>query len=188
MRIIGGTFGGRRLKSIEAPGLRPTTDRVRESVFNILESRIEIERAHVLDLFAGTGALGIEALSRGAAHCHFVESNRRAVAVIHENLQDLGLADRALVLHRDALRHIHATDAVYDLMFADPPYAATVFDRLVHDIFSQGRLSSGGLLVLEHSGFMKGRATDLFEVVTERSFGDTGVTIFRARSAYAGGE
>lgn len=183
MRVIGGILGGRRLKSIESPGLRPTTDRVRESMFNILESRIELEGAVVLDLFAGTGALGIEALSRGASHCDFVETNRRAATVIHENLESLGLADRALVLNRDALRHIHSTESVYDIIFADPPYAAPVFDRLVHEIFSHNLILPGGLFVLEHSGFMQGRGSDIAEVVTERTFGDTGVTIYRAVSS-----
>ena len=179
MRVIGGELKGRRLKSIDTPGLRPTTDRVRESIFNILENMIEFDRMKVLDLFAGTGALGIEALSRGAARCDFVDMNRRSVAVIAENLRDLGLDERGSAMQRDALRFIAGTETTYDLVFADPPYTSTVFDRLVRDLFTLGRVRENGLLILEHGGFMRGFDKGSAEVVTQRTFGDTGVTIYR---------
>ncbi len=181
MRVIAGTLAGRRLKSVDIPGLRPTTDRVRESIFNILENRIDFEGMKVLDLFAGTGALGIEAISRGALRCDFVEINRRAVTVIAENLRDLGIDDRGSVVQRDALKFISGSDTVYDLVFADPPYASTVFDRLVQDLFTLGRIRREGLLVLEHGGFMKGSDRGSAVVVTRRTFGDTGVTIYGHR-------
>jgi 16S rRNA (guanine966-N2)-methyltransferase len=182
MRIIAGNLGGRRLKSIDAPGLRPTTDRVRESIFNILAARIDFEGIAVLDLFAGTGALGIEALSRGAARCEFVEQNRRTASLIGENLDALGLAAQSRVVVRDALACLRSADVQFDLVFADPPYAATIFDQLVHDLFSLGRITDQGLLVLEHSSFMRGRSTDVAELVAEKSFGDTGVSIYRKKS------
>lgn len=181
MRVIAGTLRGRQLRSIDSPGLRPTTDRVRESIFNILNSRITFNELIVLDLFAGTGALGIEALSRGAAHCDFVEMNGRAASTIQRNLNELGLRDRGTVLQRDALRHIVGTKQQYDLVFADPPYAATIFDRLVHDLFTLGRIRSGGFLVLEHSGFMQGRSTDVALLETTRHFGDTGVSVYQGK-------
>ena len=181
MRVIAGTLRGRQLRSIDSPGLRPTTDRVRESIFNILNSRITCGGLMVLDLFAGTGALGIEALSRGAEHCDFVEMNGRAASIIQQNLNELGLRDRGTVLQRDALRHVVGTEQSYDLVFADPPYAATIFDRLVHDLFALGRVRGGGLLVLEHSGFMQGRSTDVALLETTRHFGDTGVSIYRKK-------
>jgi len=181
MRVIAGTLRGRQLRSIDSPGLRPTTDRVRESIFNILTSRISFGGLMVLDLFAGTGALGIEALSRGAAHCDFVEMNGRAANTIQRNLTELGLRQQGKVLQRDALRHIIGAEQQYDLVFADPPYAATIFDRLVHDLFTLGRIRSGGLLVLEHSGFMQGRSTDVAVLETTRHFGDTGVSIYQGK-------
>jgi 16S rRNA (guanine966-N2)-methyltransferase len=179
MRIIAGTHGGRRLKSIDAPELRPTTDRVRESIFNMLASRIEFEGARVLDLFAGTGALGIEALSRGAVSCTFVEKNRKTAAVIRENLATLDLLDNNQIVIGDVLAFLRDNTGQFDLVFADPPYAAAIFDRLVHDLFSLQRIADDGLFVLEHGSFMKGARSQLAEIIVEKSFGDTGVTVYR---------
>jgi len=184
MRIIAGSLRGRTLKSTQTAMLRPTTDRVRESIFNILAARFEFEGAQALDLFAGTGALGIEALSRGAAACDFVESDRRASAVITDNLRTLGVASRGRVTTRDALKFLEETDRPYDLIFADPPYAATIFERLVRDIASKGRLSREGLFVLEHAGAMAAPSGAGLELVTTRGFGDTGISIY----AVAAGE
>ena len=178
MRVIAGELGGRRIKSHERPGLRPTTDRVRESVFSMLSSRIDFEGIEVLDLFAGTGALGIEAISRGAAHCTFVESDRRTAALIDENLRDLGVAGRAKVTVRDALKYIGETEKRFDLVLADPPYAAPLFDRLVHDLFSRGVVREHGLLLLEHASTMRPRASAGAGILVERGFGDSAITLF----------
>jgi 16S rRNA (guanine(966)-N(2))-methyltransferase RsmD len=178
MRIIGGELGGRRLKSIQRPGLRPTTDRVRESMFNMLAARIDFDERSVLDLFAGTGALGIEALSRGAAMCLFVERDRRAAGVIAENVASLGLDERATVTTGDAMKFLASTTDRYDLIFADPPYAATIFQQLVREVFSGEVLSPDGLFVLEHGGTLSVVVAGTgAEVVVEKSFGDTGVTV-----------
>lgn len=177
MRIIAGELRGRVLKSTTSSMLRPTTDRVRESIFNILASRISLEGAEVLDLFAGTGALGIEALSRGAARCEFVESDRRVAAVITQNLQALGLTERASVHVRDAMKHIAVHDRTYHLILADPPYAATIFDRLVHDVFSAGLLAADGILVVEHAPSTSIIPPRGARVLLERGFGDTAITM-----------
>lgn len=177
LRVIAGELGGRRLKSHERPGLRPTTDRVRESVFSMLGSRIDFDGIEVLDLFAGTGALGIEAISRGAARCRFVESDRRTASLIEENLRDLGIDDCATVTVRDALRYVAETDERFDLIVADPPYAAPIFDQLVHAIFERDMLREQGVFLLEHSSAMKPRVPEAATLVTARSFGDTSVTL-----------
>jgi 16S rRNA (guanine966-N2)-methyltransferase len=178
MRIIAGDLRGRVIKSTQTSMLRPTTDRVRETIFNILQARFPFDGARVLDLFAGTGALGIEALSRGAASCDFVESDRKAAGIITENITALALGDRSRLVSRDAMKFIAETDRSYDLIFADPPYAAPIFERLVRDIFSNGRLDGDGLFVLEHSAAMKSPRGDRFAVVKERSFGDSAITIY----------
>ncbi|MBS1910971.1 MAG: 16S rRNA (guanine(966)-N(2))-methyltransferase RsmD [Bacteroidetes bacterium] len=177
MRIIAGELRGRVLKSTTSSMLRPTTDRVRESIFNILANRIPLEGALVLDLFAGTGALGIEALSRGAAYCEFVESDRRVAALIADNLKALGLTARASVHVRDVMKYVAGLERSFNLILADPPYAATIFDRLVHDIFSSGCLAPGGIFVLEH-----GPATAIAPppgagLLVQRTFGDTAITL-----------
>lgn len=181
MRIIAGSLRGRVLKSTQTSMLRPTTDRVRESIFNILASRIELEDAQVLDLFAGTGALGIEALSRGAAFCDFVESDRKAASAIAANLKAFDLEEHSRLIVRDAMKFIGETEKRYDCIFADPPYAAPIFEILVRDIVALGRLRAGGLFVLEHSAAMRGIRAQGAEVVVERSFGDTAVTIYAPR-------
>lgn len=126
MRVVAGQSRGRRLVAPEGSTTRPTSDRVREAVFNALVSLDAIEGATVADLFAGTGALGIEALSRGAAHATFVERDRRALAALRANLDATGLADRASVVVGDVQRWVDDEAAAgrgVDLVLADPPYA-----------------------------------------------------------------
>ena len=178
MRVIAGELGGRKLRSIDRPGLRPTTDRVRESIFNMLSARLDFDGIDVLDLFAGTGALGIEAISRGAATALFVEQDRRSVAVIEENLRTLGIAARCKVSGSETIRFLGATDRTFDLILADPPYAAPIFDRLVDEIFSRAILAPEGLFILEHASTMRPSVPDAAEVVVEKVFGDTGVTVY----------
>lgn len=178
LRIIAGDLRGRKLKSLDRPGLRPTADRVRESVFSMLVSRLSFVGLDVLDLYAGTGALGIEAISRGAARCTFVEADRKTVKLIDENLRELGVAARATVVARDALAFVGAARTTFDLIVADPPYALTTFDRLLHEVFSRGLLRGSGLFMLEHSSAMQPRTPSGAMVVASRRFGETAVTFF----------
>ena len=121
MRIIAGEWKSRRIAPVPGRGVRPTTDRVREAWMSILAGRIR--GARVVDLFAGSGALGLEALSRGAAHVTFVERGRRTVRVLERNIRALGAGPRARVIRGDAISHLAAVDDFhYDLALADPPY------------------------------------------------------------------
>ena len=120
-RIIAGDFGGRRL-SVPSSGTRPTTDRVREALFSRLESANALKGAHVLDLFAGSGALGLEALSRKAASATFVESATPAARIIESNVRELGLGTRARVVKERALQFLRRTPETYSLALVDPPY------------------------------------------------------------------
>lgn len=122
MRVIAGTVGGRQLRSVVGDAVRPTSDRVREALFNRLHSRGLLDGAAVLDLFAGTGALGIEALSRGAARVTFVDDDPRSVAVVEANVDTLGLGDRATVVRTDALTFLRRSPGAFDLALLDPPY------------------------------------------------------------------
>jgi len=146
VRIIGGRLRGRRLPVPEVPGLRPTPDRVRETLFNWLAPHVAGMR--VLDLFAGTGALGLEALSRGAATLTLVEQHRAALATLRDNLQRLGLPEARLVC-AEALTFL-ATDAgSYDLILLDPPFAADLLAPALMAIERHGRLSPGGFCYIE---------------------------------------
>ena len=149
MRVIAGTFKGRRLKTPSWEGLRPTSDKLRETLFNIVAARIG--GARVLDGYAGTGAIGVEALSRGAAHVAFVETNPRAAALIADNLALCGV-EQGYTIHRgdvDAvLRRMPATET-FDLIVLDPPYGA---DTIVSALdAAAAHLSPGGLVVLERA-------------------------------------
>ncbi|HZS49365.1 MAG TPA: 16S rRNA (guanine(966)-N(2))-methyltransferase RsmD [Bryobacterales bacterium] len=119
MRVIGGTFRSRHLKTVPRDSLRPTSDRLRETLFDVLGA--EVEGKVFVDAYAGSGAVGIEALSRGAARAIFIESNRKAAAVLRQNLRELGLETRSRVIERPASRALANIEA--DILFVDPPYA-----------------------------------------------------------------
>jgi len=167
---VAGKFGGRRLAAPPGRGTRPTADRVREALFSMLG---DVSGAHVLDLFAGSGALGIEALSRGAASAAFVESDARAAAVVRRNLDSLGL--RAEVRRQDALRFLAAAEGSFDLVLADPPYdsASRIAGPLAERL--PGVLAEGGRIVTESD---KRIPLELpFRLLRERTYGDIRIAI-----------
>ncbi|MGA9333597.1 MAG: 16S rRNA (guanine(966)-N(2))-methyltransferase RsmD [Rudaea sp.] len=145
VRIIGGSLRGSRLDVAAAPGLRPTPDRARETLFNWLMP--VIEGATCLDLFAGSGALGIEALSRGAARVDFVESDRRLAAKLNENLQRL--RQTATVECVDALAFLPASQRQYDVVFVDPPFALALWETIAQALESSGRLAAYAWIYVE---------------------------------------
>lgn len=148
VRIVGGSLGGRVLRAPGGAATRPTSEKVREAVFNIIGS---VAGDRVLDLFAGSGALGIEALSRGAAHATFVDAARPALIAIRGNLRELGLDDRASVVAGDAVVSAarHAPDAPWRLVFVDPPYRSDLATRAVLALPCE-RLAAGAMVVIEH--------------------------------------
>lgn len=147
MRVIAGTARSLKLKTIEGLDTRPTTDRIKETLFNMLTGYIAY--ASFLDLFAGSGAIGIEALSRGAADCTFVEQNAKAVACIKDNLNHTKLAASARVQKYDAVAFVNGLDAVgYDVIFMDPPYEKGL-ERAVLESLSQKKFETDTLIVVE---------------------------------------
>jgi len=180
VRIITGKYKGRSLKILKGDDIRPTSDRVKETLFNILSSRINFKNLVVLDLFAGTGALGFEALSRGAERVVFVDNYRRALDVIKENAQILGCSDKILTVNNDALIFVEYSTEKFDLIFADPPYVYSYLDELVHKIWERKLLSEIGYFSLEHdSRIVFTPETTPFEIDTRREFGKTALTIFK---------
>lgn len=144
MRVITGTARGRRLRTPENYDIRPTTDNVKESVFNIIQ--FDIEGRRVLDLFAGTGQLGIECLSRGAAEAVFIDENTAAVKIVKENLKTCGFT--AAVLQQDALSYLRHCGR-FDLVFVDPPYDSGLYESVLETINSVDILSDGGIILCE---------------------------------------
>ena len=156
MRVIAGTYRSRILKSLKGLALRPTSDRLRETLFNALGAGISGSR--FLDLFAGTGAVGIEALSRGAAHVAFIENHAPAAALIRKNLASLEIASEATVICADAARALESAAArvnagalPYDYIFIDPPWAATAdYSRVMQFLASSALVAPDGIVIVEH--------------------------------------
>ena len=147
MRVITGSARGRRLRELEGTDTRPTTDRVKEGLFSIIQ--FDIEGRRVLDLFAGTGQLGIEALSRGAASAVFVDQRREAASLVEENLRLTGLADRARVVCGDALAFLSGSKERYDLIFLDPPYGSGLLEKAAGAAERFDILREHGIMVCE---------------------------------------
>jgi 16S rRNA (guanine966-N2)-methyltransferase len=156
MRVIAGTYRSRILKTLKGLTLRPTSDRLRETLFNVLAPNLSGSR--FVDLFAGTGAIGIEALSRGAAEVVFVENHPPAAALIRRNLQSLDICSGATVLATDVLRGLEkltsrqkSSSVGYDFVFLDPPYAAAKdYSRVLEFLGSANLLAPGGIVIAEH--------------------------------------
>jgi 16S rRNA (guanine966-N2)-methyltransferase len=148
MRIIAGTHRGRRLETFEGEDVRPTADRAREALFSILTSRQAILDATVLDLFCGTGALGLEALSRGAAYVTFVDSDADAIALARKNIAACKETERARVLRSDATK-LGTSDRQYDLVLLDPPYGKGLILPTVQRLMAGDWLAVGALIVAE---------------------------------------
>ena len=144
MRVITGSARGRRLKTPENEDIRPTTDNVKESVFNILQ--FDIEGRRVLDLFAGTGQLGIECLSRGAASAVFVDRDQAALQIVRENLKTCGL--NGTLVNTDALSYLKG-GGTFDLIFIDPPYDSGLYDEVLRTVNQVDKLSEGGIIIVE---------------------------------------
>ncbi|HEX8066121.1 MAG TPA: 16S rRNA (guanine(966)-N(2))-methyltransferase RsmD [Thermoleophilaceae bacterium] len=177
MRVVAGAFGGRPLKAPPGRRTRPTADRVREALFSILGP---LDGARAADLFAGSGALGIEALSRGAASATFVERDRRAAATIRENLLAIGAQDRATVVARDALRWLAsaADGPAYDLVLLDPPYDSA--HRLAGPLSERlPAVLAPNAIVVSESDKRNPLNLDL-PLDGERAYGDTRIAVHRA--------
>lgn len=180
MRLTGGLERGRKLRAPRGAATRPTGAKVREAVFNILGPP---EDTRVLDLFAGTGALGIEALSRGAANATFVERDRRALEALHRNLRELGLAQRARVVAGSvtaALRQLAAEGERFGWVFLDPPYAAGEVEPVLALLSGQSLLESGAVIIVEHDKrHVPPEAVGTIHLTDRRYYGDTGVSFYR---------
>jgi 16S rRNA (guanine966-N2)-methyltransferase len=151
MRIVAGLAKGRRIEAPKGMDVRPTTDRVREALFSSIAFRLQ--GALVLDLFAGTGALGLEALSRGAAAAVFVDGARRSIEIIRRNIAACGFGSQSKVIERDALVALHQLKSlghIFDLVFLDPPYQGPMLEKALHALDKEALIAKDALIVAEH--------------------------------------
>ena len=183
MRIVAGKFRGREIKGPTSSTTRPTSDRVRESIFNILAHGIEnfvLDDVRVLDLFAGTGALGLEALSRGAKYCCFVDEDAGARGVIRTNAEACGVIGQTRIWRRDAADlGPCAPQSPYGLVFVDPPYGKGLGEKALASVLSGGWLAIGGVVVLEEATRSVVAEVSGIHLLDPRAYGDTQVRIYR---------
>lgn len=178
MRVITGTARGRRLQELDGMETRPTADRVKEGMFSALQ--FEIEKRTALDLFAGTGQLGIEALSRGASSAVFVDHRAEAVRLIRENLKRTDLTDRARVIQGDSMEYLRTLREKFDLIFLDPPYAAGLLEPALAQIARFDILLPHGIIVAESPADRKLPAlAPPYGVWRTYRYGKIGLTIYR---------
>jgi 16S rRNA (guanine966-N2)-methyltransferase len=186
MRITGGKFGGRTLVAPRDARVRPTSDKVRQAIFNILlhnDFGTALEGARTADLFAGTGALGIEALSHGASFCLFVDDSAESRALIRENIEALALTGASKIWRRDATSlgpMVAGAGGPFDLVFLDPPYRKGLIAPALTGLRGGGWLADGALLVAEIAEDENIPSTDGFAQLDERIYGDTRVLFLRA--------
>lgn len=184
MRIVGGRFKGHALAAPAGSATRPTADRVREAMFNILGhgmGEFTLAEARVLDLFAGTGALGLEAISRGARFCHFIDEATAARGVIRRNADALGVIGQAKIWRRDAARlGPCAPLPPFDLVFADPPYGKGLGETALAGLVAGGWLAPGAVVVLEEAAKAEVKTPAGLSLMDSREYGDTVVRFYRA--------
>lgn len=175
LRIIAGEFRGRKLRSVHGTKTRPTADRIRESIFNILA--FQIRNCCVLDLFAGTGAYGIEALSRGAETAVFVDSDRDAISVLHANIKSLGLESRTKIIRWDLTKNLNCLRPLgnaFNLIFMDPPYNKNMIPPTLSKLLTSQSIAGGARLIAEHSNSEPLIAGQLpFHIIDQRQYGKT---------------
>ena len=146
MRVITGSCRGKKLKTLDGTDTRPTSDMVKEAVFSIIQ--FEVPGASVLDLFAGSGQMGIEALSRGASHCVFVDKNPEAVKIVRENVSDCGFVKESRILSMDSIEYLKTAKSGLDIVFVDPPYRMGMIEKALPLI--EAKINEGAFVICEH--------------------------------------
>ena len=178
MRVITGSARGRKLKTLEGDSVRPTTDKVKESIFNIIQ--FDIEGRRILDMFCGCGQLGIEALSRGAASAVFVDISRASIAVTEENLTTTGFRNVSKTVLANSLEYLDRTSEIFDIAFLDPPYHAGIMDDAIERVAPH--MADGGIIVCE-TGEREVLPEDIEGFTSKRyKYGKIALTVYRKGS------
>jgi 16S rRNA (guanine966-N2)-methyltransferase len=182
VRIISGIAGGRKLKTPEGRDIRPTSDKVRGAIFNSLRSRGAVKDAVVIDVFCGSGALGLEALSQGAAHCTFIDNNKTSLALAKENAEQLSLDKNAAFVFAYAEKLKPHTGAKFTLAFLDPPYNKSLVLRALDKLDAGGWLAGDAICVVEVEKNFRDIIPPPFHVLDEKLYGDTKILFLKYSS------
>ena len=178
MRVISGKYRGRNIKGFDIDGTRPTMDRVKESIFSTIQNYIS--ESIVLDLFSGSGNLGIEAISNGSKSCYFIDNNSEAIKVINENINSLKI-DNAYAKkcdYNEALNYFKNNSIVFDLIFLDPPYKFNYIDEIISFILNNKLINQNGLIICEFENDIK-KEYDNLKIIKEKKYGYKQVIIFK---------
>jgi 16S rRNA (guanine966-N2)-methyltransferase len=183
MRIIGGELRGKKLAPLRGMAIRPTADRIREAVFNIIAAKIY--GANVLDLFAGTGAFGLEALSRGADSAVFIDDAAGALSTIEKNITACRMQDRAQVIRWDIIRNLNCLGSIspaFDIVFLDPPYSSNAVAPALRNLVQSDALSPGAIVIVEHApSEIIADLPDGLSLIDQRKYGKTLVAFIDIR-------
>ena len=176
MRVITGIARGKRLRSLEGNDVRPTTDKVKEGIFSAIQ--FDIEGRRFLDMFAGSGQMGIEALSRGAATAVFVDSSPSSIKICSENVESTGFTSQAKIVKRDSVGYVAATNETFDIAFLDPPYDAGLLEKALVTVSE--KMSDYGIIICEHpSDVSLSSSVNGFTVYRTYRYGKINVTVYK---------
>ncbi len=179
MRIIAGKFRGRRLVSASGQSVRPMTDRVRQTVFDVLSNRIDFSATSVLDLFSGSGSIGLEAISRGAPHVTFVDNSRESLTCIEKNIASLGCKDQTTIYLADVFWYLKNAGKAFDLIFVDPPYKLPEIGSIPEILAHSNVVKKDTYIVMEHSRESVVPVSPDYYETTSKQFGQTTLLILR---------
>lgn len=180
MKIISGTLKGRKINGYNIEGTRPTMDRVKESLFGMIQDNIK--DSVVLDLFAGSGNLGIEAISNGAKLAYFIDNNPEVIKVLNQNISSLDIKSKSMVVLSDwkkALNNFSKENKKFDLIFIDPPYAYDVYEKILDKVNALNLLTEEGLLIMEHHNLKLPQEYDKLALYKERNYGNKQINIYK---------
>ena len=180
MRVISGTLKGRNILGYNIDGTRPTMDRVKESVFGTIQNYIP--NSIVLDLFAGSGNLGIEAISNGAKYCYFVDNNIESIKVIRKNIDNFNIRSKVSILHDDynkALNYFNNNNIKFDIIFVDPPYKYKIIDKVINEILNYNLLNEDGIIILEFENDKLNDEYKTLQLIKSKKYGEKYIFIYK---------
>lgn len=180
MKVISGTLKGRTIKGYNIIGTRPTMERVKESLFAILQNYLK--ESIILDLFSGSGQLGIEAISNGSKECYFIDNNKEVIKILTQNITNLGINQKSKIILSDwkkILNELSTKGIKFDIIFVDPPYDYNVYEKVLEKVSTQNLLNDKGLIILEHHNLkFKNNYQNLY-LYKERNYGNKTITIYQ---------